>query len=369
MKILLVDDHTHVREVLRQMLELRDGMEVVGERSNGQEAVEGVAELDPDIVLMDMRMPIMDGIEATRIIKERHPEVKVLALTAFGEMSLIASMVKVGASGYVLKGGSPAQLMQTIEAVAQGKRALERGIGRTLLEETGPPLAKTGSSPDPNRTSNGFISVGSDEIDGPIADIKATVTSLRSGWTTMDDEAKLGHLDSLMIQCDRLEDLLGRTLTVSGIQVGPGPTNSTAPRKTFSLADVARDATALLGQNVDNRVTLKLGEVEADGDPDQMREAAVALIENALSYTDGSVVARVSSDDRAARLEVQDEGPGLSLPPEGSLAGALGRRGRNGRPGLSLTIVKACLERAGGRLEIDSGPDRGSTFAMVLRSP
>ena len=369
MKILLVDDHTHVREGLRQMLELRDGMDVVGEKSNGQEAVEGVEELRPDVVLMDMRMPIMDGIEATRIIKERHPDVKVLALTAFGEMSLIASMVKVGASGYVLKGGSPNQLMETIEAVAKGKRALERGIGRTLLEETGPPLAKTSSSPDPNRTSNGFISVGSDEIDGPIADIKATVTTMRSGWSTLDDDAKVAHLDSLLIQCDRLEDLLGRTLTVSGIQVGPGPTNGTLPRKSFSLADVARDATAMLGDGTGGRVTLKLGEVEADGDADQMREAASALIENALAYTEGPVVVRVTSDERAARLEVQDEGPGLAVPPEGSLAGALDHGGRGKRPGLSLTIVRTCLERSGGRLEVDTGPDRGSTFAMVLRSP
>ncbi|MDQ3618555.1 MAG: response regulator transcription factor, partial [Actinomycetota bacterium] len=92
MRVLLVDDNAPVRKSLRQLINLRDDFEVVGEGTNGEEAVKAVDELGPDIVLMDMNMPVMDGVEATKAIKKAHPEVQVLALTAFADDSLVANM-------------------------------------------------------------------------------------------------------------------------------------------------------------------------------------------------------------------------------------------------------------------------------------
>ncbi|MBA2313230.1 MAG: response regulator transcription factor, partial [Actinobacteria bacterium] len=89
MKILLVDDHDSIRRSIRQLIELKDEFEVVGEGCNGSEAIDQVGALRPDIVLMDMNMPVMDGVQATRVIKQRHPEIQVLALTAFADMSLV----------------------------------------------------------------------------------------------------------------------------------------------------------------------------------------------------------------------------------------------------------------------------------------
>ncbi|MDQ4028066.1 MAG: response regulator transcription factor, partial [Actinomycetota bacterium] len=135
MKVLLVDDHAPIRNSIRQLLELKTTFEVVGEGSNGMEAVAAVDRLKPDVVLMDMNMPVMSGVEATRVIKERHPQVKVLALTAFGEMPLVAEMVRAGAAGYLLKGGRPDELIDSLHAVAGGQGALDKEVTRGVLDD------------------------------------------------------------------------------------------------------------------------------------------------------------------------------------------------------------------------------------------
>src|SRR5665811_2369856 len=135
MKVLLVDDHAPIRRGIRQLLELRAEFEVVGEGANGEEAVRQVDELSPDIVLMDMNMPVMNGADATRAIKERHPEVHVVGLTAFGEMSLVSAMIKAGAAGYLLKGGTPDKLIDSLKAVARGQGALDKGVTKAVMDD------------------------------------------------------------------------------------------------------------------------------------------------------------------------------------------------------------------------------------------
>jgi DNA-binding NarL/FixJ family response regulator len=114
-KLLLVDDHPDIRRGLRQMLELETPFEVVGDASNGAEAIRRVDEVHPDVVIMDAKMPLMDGAEATRHIKERFPEVQVLAFSATGELPRVAPMINAGASGFVLKGAPPESFVQSVE--------------------------------------------------------------------------------------------------------------------------------------------------------------------------------------------------------------------------------------------------------------
>lgn len=104
MRLLIVDDHEIGRATLRQMLELTTTFEIVAEAGDGLEAVALVEEVQPDIVLMDIQMPFMSGIEATEIIKQRHPNVYVLALTMYGDDASRAAMKRVGADGFVMKG-------------------------------------------------------------------------------------------------------------------------------------------------------------------------------------------------------------------------------------------------------------------------
>ena len=135
LRLVLVDDHAPVRRNLRQLIELRDTYEIVGEGSNGVEAIELVDKLNPDLVLMDVNMPVMGGVDATENIKATHPSTKVLALTAFGDMSSISAMIKAGAEGYLLKGGRADELMDSLDAVARGRLALGEQVAIGAIRE------------------------------------------------------------------------------------------------------------------------------------------------------------------------------------------------------------------------------------------
>ncbi|MFN2490179.1 MAG: response regulator transcription factor [Actinomycetota bacterium] len=113
-KILLVDDHAGLRKALRQALELVEEWHVVGEASDGEEALGSVAALGPDVVVMDVRMPVMGGPAATRRIRALWPQVKVLAFSSSGDISSLASMLEAGACGYLLKGDPLERMVESL---------------------------------------------------------------------------------------------------------------------------------------------------------------------------------------------------------------------------------------------------------------
>jgi len=134
-RVLIADDHPIVRDGLRMLLEAQSDMEVVAEAVNGEEAVARTAELQPDVVLMDVTMPVLNGIEATKIIKEKYPEVKVLALTVHDSQDYFFHIIQAGASGYVLKGDTSIELITALRAVYRGGVFLSPLVARKLLED------------------------------------------------------------------------------------------------------------------------------------------------------------------------------------------------------------------------------------------
>ena len=133
-KVLLVDDHSVVRQGLRSFLELLGDIQIVGEASGGAEAVGLAIQLSPDIVLMDLVMPGMNGIEATRQICARCPATKVIALTSFLADEHIYPALAAGASGYLLKDVTPSELVQAIRTVYQGKAELHPEVAKRIIE-------------------------------------------------------------------------------------------------------------------------------------------------------------------------------------------------------------------------------------------
>ena len=115
MKVLVVDDNEDARYLLRKRLDQKRQFQIVGEASDGAEALSRIEELAPDLVIMDVRMPGMDGIEATRLIKERFPQTSVLAYSAFGEEAQVTAMREAGAVGYVLKDAADEELILRLE--------------------------------------------------------------------------------------------------------------------------------------------------------------------------------------------------------------------------------------------------------------
>jgi RNA polymerase sigma factor (sigma-70 family) len=134
-RLLLAEDHTIVRKGLRALLEGEVGVEVIGEAEDGREAVEMTRQLLPDVVLMDITMPGLNGLEATRQIKKWFPEVKVLVLTRHANEEYIFQILRAGASGYVVKKAAPTELVLAIQAVYRGDSFLSPSISRPVIEE------------------------------------------------------------------------------------------------------------------------------------------------------------------------------------------------------------------------------------------
>lgn len=134
-RVVLADDHPLVREGLRAMLDGAERIELVAEVADGARLLEAVGRLQPDVVLVDIRMPDIDGLEAVRRIKEKHPQVRALMLTVHDEDSYVHEAIVAGASGYLLKTVSPAELIEGIRAVAEGKAILHPSVTRKLLDE------------------------------------------------------------------------------------------------------------------------------------------------------------------------------------------------------------------------------------------
>ena len=133
-RLLVVDDHQVVREGLRRMLELEKWITVVGEASNGEEAIEKAISLNPDIVVMDLKMPGMDGISATREIKQRAPHVNILILTLYAE-DFVQQAIEAGASGYLLKDSDCEQITDAIYQVRDGLCPIAPSLTRELVTE------------------------------------------------------------------------------------------------------------------------------------------------------------------------------------------------------------------------------------------
>ena len=147
-RVFIADDHAIVRKGIRAVLEIVPDIDVVGEAENGREAVAQVEALRPDIILMDLVMPEMDGIEAIRRIKDRRPEARILVLTTFAGEDKIFPAIKAGAHGYHLKDSRPEELVQAIRQVHRGESSLHPVIARKVLEELSRPSDRP-PSPDP----------------------------------------------------------------------------------------------------------------------------------------------------------------------------------------------------------------------------
>jgi two-component system response regulator NreC len=136
-RILLADDHAILREGLRSMLRYCDDMQVVGDAADGDEAFARVGELRPDIVVMDIAMPGKNGIEATRLIREKYPQTEVLVLSQHVDAQYVLSMVKAGARGYVPKEAVGAEFIAALRALGSGKAFFHPSVSGAALEEIG----------------------------------------------------------------------------------------------------------------------------------------------------------------------------------------------------------------------------------------
>ncbi len=136
-RVLIADDHAIVRDGIKALLTLADDIEVVGEAGNGREAIERVDALDPDVVVMDIAMPGLGGLEATIEIKRTHPQTKVLVLSQYEDREYIRRFLKIGVSGYVLKKSAGTDLVGAIRAAFRGGLVLDPEVAREAMQDAG----------------------------------------------------------------------------------------------------------------------------------------------------------------------------------------------------------------------------------------
>ena len=155
-KVLIADDHAVVRNGLKMLLELEDDIVVAGEAANGREAVDEAQRLCPDVVLMDLTMPEVGGIEATKLLQDACPSAKVLVLTSIVEDSQILAAVRAGAAGYLLKEASPEEVSESVRAVHRGEPLLHPDAARSLMRELS----------QPSRIPEGTVTILFTDIEG-----------------------------------------------------------------------------------------------------------------------------------------------------------------------------------------------------------
>jgi len=134
-KVLLVDDHAVVRDGIRARLEQQPNYHVVGEAVNGREALQKVEELNPDIVLMDISMPVMNGMDAAKQLREKYPDVKVVILTMHEHKEYIQGVIRCGAQGYIVKDVSPAEMINAIQTVVNGETYYSSCVSQMLFDD------------------------------------------------------------------------------------------------------------------------------------------------------------------------------------------------------------------------------------------
>ena len=138
-RVLLVDDHAVVREGLRTYLELQDGIEVAGEAADGHEGVAAAERLRPNVILMDLVMPRLDGVGAMRELRRRLPAARVIVLTSFTDDGKLLPAVQAGAAGYLLKNAQPQEIARAVRAAATGEALLDPGVAARLLDSIASP--------------------------------------------------------------------------------------------------------------------------------------------------------------------------------------------------------------------------------------
>src|SRR5919202_804884 len=210
-RLLVVDDHAFMRVAINAILTRDSSLEVVGEAKDGQEAIELCRELHPDLVLMDVSMPRVNGLEATRNIKAQSPETSVLILTAHADQSLLMDAVKAGAAGYVLKGDHPDLVLDAVRAVLDGETPLDQGLAMKLLRSIGEEEATVQENTPPQRqpTTSVEPATSAPTMPNPLTPRETEVLSYLASGKTNRQIAQQLHL-SLSTVKRHLERILSK---------------------------------------------------------------------------------------------------------------------------------------------------------------
>jgi signal transduction histidine kinase len=367
-RVLVVDDNAGFRESLLSLLDT-DGLSVIGEADSGVRALELVPELRPDVVLMDVRMPFMDGIEATRHLKERFPGIGVVALSGHEDQGVVREMLVAGASGYVLKDSDGEEILNAVQKAAEGGAVLSPEVTPRVIEELTEALererrrareleAAQEALVERAARRHDLVARLSHELRTPVTVILGVAQTLTSGKVPAE------------LQTDLLERLVARAEALSRLCERFELTVDAALTEQVDVADVAREVAS--GQ-LRVRVSAEEDLPKAHLNKTVAGRVLVELVDNALRFSPEASPVDVSVTRAGDHIEVRvtDSGTGISDHESERIFGPLEQleelnvRIHQGA-GMGLALARTAARAMDGDVVLErSGPD-GSTFLWTI---
>jgi DNA-binding NarL/FixJ family response regulator/anti-sigma regulatory factor (Ser/Thr protein kinase) len=354
-RVMVVDDSASTRTMLKEALALGGGIEVVGEAGGGKEALSLTGELKPDVVLMDVRMPDLDGVTAARAIISEHPSTKIVALTWSDDPSTVRDMLSAGAIGYVVKGGTIDELSTAIRRAATGEAELDQRVLPAAVEDLRRLLEEERERREQverlARAKAEFVQVLSHELRTPLTVISGAMRMLRDS-DLKPDESQL--LESGLRRVDQLEFL------VEGLElIASAPGTEGMAHVEQAVASAAQR----IGATPDR---VEVSEELWRGVPHRYLErVAFELISNAVRHGQRPIEVLGHRQNRDAILEVIDEG-GWAPPGEDFSAFSqedMSATRSQGGFGLGLFVASRLAQACGGDLAIRA--EDGKTIAQA----
>jgi PAS domain S-box-containing protein len=354
LRVVLADDAEDIRLLLRLSLTTSQGFDVVGEAGNGEEAVRLTAELRPDVILLDLSMPVMDGLQAIPELRRLSPETRIVVLSGFDERRMKPVALELGADAYLEKGEAIADLVETMAAIFPN---------HALAPEPSEPDDPDDPDDDGGLAFDGDMVVH--ELRTPLTVITGMLATLRDRMDMLPSATTRELLEAAGRNAKQMAELLDAVSDARRAEHGLLPV---VPERT-DLAKLVRDAVADVsaGHGLPMPVIRTETAVEAPVDPMRIRQIVANLLSNAYKFapTNTPVTVTVTSHDDVAEVTVHDAGPGIPEDRRDELFSKFGRLGHTGHGmGLGLYISRAIARAHGGDLELKDGP--GATFVLTL---
>jgi len=375
--VLVVEDSEDTLESLRALLQLRGA--AVSIARDGREALDMIQDADPDLVLCDLRMPRMDGVEATRRIAASYPKVIVLILSAYGDESLVIEALMAGARGYLLKGASAAELADAIWGAAAGQARIAGPVTRPLLDKLVQSLGREretrqvaeearGASEHLRRRQQQFTTMAAHELRTPITALLGSLATLERLLSPAGlQPQELALLEASSRQARRLARLVEDFMVVAketsgGISVAPAR---------VEIEQLIKSVVADLDHLGADRVQVSAAPgLWAWADPDRLAQVLTNLVRNALQYSPPTAPVAVvaSSGPGTVQVAVDDHGPGIAPDKLPELFDRFGEHpaGDTAGLGVGLWIVRELLTAMGGNVWVEHNADGGSSFRIAI---
>jgi signal transduction histidine kinase len=367
-RVLVVDDNAGFRESLLSLLD-SDGLSVIGEADNGARALELVPELRPDVVLMDVRMPFMDGIEATRRLKERFPGIGIVALSGHEDQLVVREMLVAGASGYVVKDSDGDEILNAVQKAAEGGAVLSAEVTPRVIEELTEALererrrareleAAQEALVERAARRHDLVARLSHELRTPVTVILGIGQTLASGKVPAE------------LQNDLLERLVSRAEALSRLCERFELTVDAALTQQVGVADVAREVAS---GHLRVQVSAEEGLPKAHLNKTVAGRVLVELVDNALRFSPEAspVEIGVTRNGDCIEVRVSDHGTGISEHESERIFGPLEQleelnvRVHQGT-GMGLALARTAARAMDGDVVLERSGEDGSTFLWTI---